>query len=71
MKSDPNCFKKEIEEILEKERWIGRMNGIIQGAMSVIDELRIEDKEDRVSVIKRALCLSEATAGKIVDEWGE
>ena len=32
---------------------------------------RIEDKEDRVSVIKRALCLSETTAGKIVDEWGE
>ena len=43
----------------------------IQGAMSVLDELRIEDKEDRVSVIKRALCLSEATSGKIVDEWGE
>ena len=54
-------FKKEIQEILDRERWQGYVSGKVDGALNVLYALDL-DKEKRLDLLSQAVGISRATA---------
>ena len=60
-------IKEQVEKILEKERWAARVSGKVDGALNVLFLLDIS-KEERISLLSRALGLSIMTATDFVED---
>ena len=60
-------IKEQVENILERERWAARVSGKVDGALNVLFLLDIS-KEERISLLSRALGLSTATATDFVED---
>ncbi len=60
-------IKEQVENILERERWAARVSGKVDGALNVLFLLDIS-KEERISLLSRALGLSTATATDFIED---
>ena len=60
-------IKEQVEKILEKERWVARVSGKVDGALNVLFLLDLS-KERRIELLSRALGLSTATATDFVED---
>ena len=47
------------------------MSGKVQGALTVMDILDLNDKEERIRILSDAVGLSNATATGFVEDWDE
>lgn len=54
-------FKKEIQDILDRERWQGYVAGKIEGALNVLYALDLT-KDERLELLSEACGLTESTA---------
>lgn len=54
-------IKKEVQDILDRERWQGYVDGKVEGALNVLYALDL-DKEKRLELLSNAVGLSKATA---------
>ena len=54
-------MKKEIQDILDRERWQGFVSGKVEGALNVLYSLDLS-KEKRLELLSEALGLSQTTA---------
>ncbi len=59
-------LKKEVQEILDRERWQGFIDGKIEGALNIIYALDI-DKDMRVELLMNAVGLCRETATEFID----
>ena len=67
----PDEYKEKIKRILDDERWKGYVSGKVQGALTVMDILDLNDKEERIRILSDAVGLSIATATGFGEDWGE
>ena len=54
-------YKKEVQDILDRERWQGYASGKVEGALNVLYALEL-DKEKRIEILSEAVGLSRETA---------
>ncbi|MBE5872526.1 MAG: hypothetical protein E7294_14980 [Lachnospiraceae bacterium] len=54
-------LRKEVQDILDRERWQGYISGKVEGALNVLYALDL-DKEKRLELLSDAVGLSETTA---------
>ena len=54
-------MKKEIQDILDRERWQGYVSGKVEGALNVLYSIDLS-KEKRLELLSEAVGLSHATA---------
>lgn len=54
-------IKKEVQDILDRERWQGYVGGKVEGALNVLYAMDLS-KEQRLELLSNAVGLSEATA---------
>ncbi len=54
-------LKKELQDILEREKWKAYVNGKVEGVLNVLYDLEL-DKEERLELLSRAVGLSRATS---------
>lgn len=59
-------YEKEVEEILERERWQGYVSGKVEGALNVLYALDL-DKEQRIELLMEAVGLCNATAVEYIE----
>ena len=64
------ALKREIQKILDRERWQGYATGKIEGALNVLYQLDL-DKQQRIKLLRNAVGLSEATATGFIEEEDE
>lgn len=64
------ALKREIQKILDRERWQGYATGKIEGALNVLYQLDL-DKQQRIELLRNAVGLSEATATGFIEEEDE
>jgi len=60
-------MKKEVQEILDKERWQGHITGKVEGALNVLYLLDL-DKEKRLEILSKAVGVSNATAKDFLEQ---
>ena len=60
-KNMPEEIQKQVEEILDKERWQGYVSGKVEGALNVLYSLDL-DMEKRLELLQSAVGLSRETA---------
>ena len=66
MSKKESDLKKEVEEILEVERWQGYASGKVEGALNVLYALDL-DKEKRLELLKKAVGLCTASATNFLE----
>lgn len=59
-------YEKEIEKILDRERWQGYVSGKVEGALNVLFAFEI-DKEERIRRLAEAVGLCSDTAKNYVE----
>ena len=59
-------FKKEVKDILDRERWQGYVSGKVEGALNVLYLMDL-DKEKRIKLLQEAVGLSNMTATDFVE----
>ncbi len=67
----PDEYREKIKRILDDERWKGYVSGKVQGALTVMDIIDLNDKEERIRILSDAVGLSNATATGFVENWDE
>ena len=60
-------MKKEIKDILERERWQGYVSGKVEGALNVLYELDLS-KDKRIELLSKAVGLSHMTAEEFLEQ---
>ena len=55
------ALRKEIKDILDREKWQGYVSGKVEGALNVLYALNLS-KEERLKLLTEAVGLSYATA---------
>ena len=58
-------FKKEVQEILDRERWQGYVSGKVEGALNVLYSLDL-DKDKRIEILQDTVGLSRMTATEFI-----
>ena len=59
-------IKKEVQEILDRERWQGYVGGKVEGALNVLYAIDL-CKEKRLELLSEAVGLSRATAEEFLE----
>ena len=67
----PDEYREKIKRILDDERRKGYVSGKVQGALTVMDIIDLNDKEERIRILSDAVGLSNATATGFVENWDE
>lgn len=67
MSKESEKLLKQIDDVLDRERWIGYVGGKVEGALNVLFELDMT-KEERILNLAKAVGLSEQTATVYVEE---
>ncbi len=62
-----DCLEQKLEEILKVNQWQGFVSGKVDGALAVLEVLKI-DKERSIEVLAEAIGLSIATATDFVNK---
>ena len=57
----PEELMKEVQDILDRERWQGYVSGKVEGALNVLYAMDL-DKDKRLGILMEAVDLSNATA---------
>lgn len=63
-------IEKAVDEMLRVEKWRSFVSGKMTGGLAVLEVLDI-DREERISIMSKALGLSEATATTLVNDFYE
>ena len=59
-------IKKEVQDILDRERWQGYVSGKVEGALNVLYAIDLS-KEKRLELLSEAVGLSRATAEEFLE----
>ncbi len=59
-------LKNEVQEILDRERWQGYIDGKVEGALNILYALDL-DKEKRIELLSEAVGLSNITATEFLE----
>lgn len=59
-------LKKEVQEILDRERWQGYVGGKVEGALNVLYALDLS-KEKRLELLSKAVGISHTTAEEFLE----
>ena len=59
-------MKKEVQDILDRERWQGYVSGKVEGALNVLYALDLT-KEKRLEILSKAVGLSHMTAEEFLE----
>ena len=60
------ALRKEIKDILDREKWQGYVSGRVEGVLNVLYALNLS-KEERLKLLTEAVGLSYATARDFLD----
>lgn len=63
-------IEKAVDEMLRVEKWRSFVSGKMTGGLAVLEVLDI-GREERISIMSKALGLSEATATTLVNNFYE
>ena len=63
-------MKKEVQDILDRERWQGYVSGKVEGALNVLYALDLT-KEKRLEILSKAVGLSHTTAAEFLESREE
>lgn len=59
-------FRKEIEVILDCERWKGYLDGMVEGALNVLYAMDLS-KEERIKLLSKTVGLCDSTASSFLE----